>query len=305
MGKKFDFDYIVIGSGPAGATTALALAKAKKEVAIVEGESFGGSAVNSRDVPYGISLDFAHTFSKLSNSPETSTQDAHFNFPTIVSHSEGISSILSDEYKQSFLAAGISCFEGYANFIDSNTIVVGSTQITAAHFIIATGAHLKTNEIAGLDAVNYLTPATAIRSRRLPKAALVVGGGASGCEIAAYFAELGAKVLIMERASHLLPNEDKEVGKTIQEYFENELGMMVLTGSKVVALEQDNVSKRVVFNVDGREKMVRVDCIVLATGSQPTVDCGLENAGVNYKNAGIIVDKGFQTSAKNIYAVGD
>ena len=98
MGKKFDFDYIVIGSGPAGATTALALAKAKKEVAIVEGESFGGSAVNSRDVPYGISLDFAHTFSKLSNSPETSTQDAHFNFPTIVSHSEGISSILSDEY---------------------------------------------------------------------------------------------------------------------------------------------------------------------------------------------------------------
>ena len=80
MGKKFDFDYIVIGSGPAGATTALALAKAKKEVAIVEGESFGGSAVNSRDVPYGISLDFAHTFSKLSNSPETSTQDAHFNF---------------------------------------------------------------------------------------------------------------------------------------------------------------------------------------------------------------------------------
>ena len=52
MGKKFDFEYIVIGSGPAGKAAALALAKAHKKVAIVEGESFGGANLNSRDVPY-------------------------------------------------------------------------------------------------------------------------------------------------------------------------------------------------------------------------------------------------------------
>ena len=122
----------------------------------------------------------------------------------------------------------------------------------------------------------------------MPKAVLVVGGGASGCEIAEYFAELGAKVLIMERSEHLLPREDKEVGDIISEYLTKELGVMVLPNCKVVALEQ-----------------VRVDSIVLATGSQPIVDYGLENAGIKYKNSGILVNKLFQTSAKNIYAIGD
>ncbi len=305
MGKKYNFDYIIIGSGPAGRTAALALAKAKKRVAIVEGDKFGGSALNSRDVPYGVGLNFSHTFAKINNSPEIGGQDLHYNFPTIVAHSDRIISIAGGGDKQPFLDAGITCIDGYANFIDANTIAVGSQQFTASYFILATGAKLKTNEIAGLDAVNYLTPTTAIKVRRLPKAVLVVGGGASGCEIAEYFAELGAKVLIMERSSHLLPHEDKEVGKTIAEYFENELGMMILNSCKVVALEQDNISKRVVFSANGQEKMVRVDCIVLATGSQPVTNYGLENAGVKYKTSGIVVNKGFQTSAKNIYAIGD
>lgn len=51
--------------------------------------------------------------------------------------------------------------------------------------------------------------------------------------------------------------------------------------------------------------MVLTDCVILATGSTPSLDYGLENAGIKYKNSGIVVDKYFQTSAKNIYAIGD
>ena len=51
MGKKYDFKYIVIGSGPAGSAAALKLAKAKKSVALVEGRFYGGSNLNSRDIP--------------------------------------------------------------------------------------------------------------------------------------------------------------------------------------------------------------------------------------------------------------
>ncbi len=305
MGKKYDYDYIIIGSGPAGKAAATTLAKAGKRVAIVEGDKFGGSALNSRDVPYKVGLNFSHSFARINSFPEIGNQDLHYNFPTIVSHISQTVSLVGGNNMQPFLDAGITCVEGYASFINSNTIVVGSQQFTASYFILATGSQLKSGEISGLGAVSYLTPTTAIKVRRLPKAVVVVGGGSSGCEIAEYFAELGSKVLIMERASHLLPREDKEAGKTITEYFKNKLGMMVLTSSKVVALEQDNLSKRVIFSFNGQEKLVRADCIILATGSQPVVNYGLENAGVKYKTSGIIVDKYFQTSTKNIYAVGD
>lgn len=305
MGRKYNFDYIVIGSGPAGSTTALILAKAKKHVAVVEGRAFGGANLNTRDIPYGVSLGFSHIFSNFMNYPEVRGQDFHFNFPTVVAHQDYVVNQLGGDQRKMFEEANITCIEGYAHFLDDHTVAVGDQQYTAEIFVLATGARLKTSEISGLDTVNYLTPDTAVKIRRLPKFAFVVGGGPTGCEIAEYYAELGAKVLIMERASRLLPLEDKEASETLTDYFVNELGMMVITGSKVVAVEQDGLTKRVIFSNGEQEKMVRVDCVVIATGSAPVVDMGLENAGVKYKKSGIIVNRFFQTSVKNIYALGD
>ena len=86
MGRKYNFNYIVIGSGPAGSAAALTLAKSKKRVALVEGKYFGGANLNTRDIPYSVALDFAHTYHKISHFPEFSHQDFSFNFPTIVAH---------------------------------------------------------------------------------------------------------------------------------------------------------------------------------------------------------------------------
>ena len=305
MGKKYDFDYIIIGSGPAGSTTALNLAKAKKHVALIEGNGFGGSNLNTRDIPYGVSLGFSHTFAKLARYPEINRQNLHFNFPSVASHQARVISALGGNDTKPYESAGITCIKGYANFLDNHTVAVGSEQYSAKDFIIATGSHLKTGEISGLDTVQYLTPETAIKVRRLPRVAFVIGGGASGCEIAEYYAELGVKVLIMELKDRLLPREDAEVGACLKSYFEKELGMMVVLDSKVIAIEPHGSTKRVVFTTNGRERMVTVDCVVVATGSEPNTDLGLENAGVKYKRTGIITDKLLQTSAKNIYAIGD
>ena len=84
MGRKYDFDYIVIGSGPAGSAATLALAKTKKRIALVESKYFGGSNINTRDIPYGVTLDFAHTYHKASHFPEFSHQDFSFNFPITI-----------------------------------------------------------------------------------------------------------------------------------------------------------------------------------------------------------------------------
>lgn len=305
MNKKYDFDYLIIGSGPAGRTAALRLAKAKKRVGLVEGNLFGGSELNTRDLPSTINLNFAHAYAKLHDYPALAGQDFHYNFPSLVSHTEHVTAELREQGTAALQAAGATLISGYAHFIDERTITVGTTQYTAASFILATGSQPKTREISGLDTVNYLTPDTAFKIRRLPRYVFVIGGGPTGVQIATYFAELGTKVIIMERSHRLLPREDKEVSATLTEYFENDLGIMVIPNAKVVAIEQDQISKRVIFNSAGQEKLVRIDCIVLATGSAPVTDYGLENASVKYRNSGIITDKSFQTSARHIYAIGD
>lgn len=306
MGKKFDFDYIIIGSGPAGTTAALTLAKnKKKKVAIVEGNKYGGTNLNTRDVPYAISLNFVHNFYNLKDSPELTGQVLHYNFPTIASHQEKIARALGAGDKKIFEDAGITCIDGYANFLDPNTIAVGDKKITSDYFVLATGAKLNTDGIVGLDSVNYYTPDTIIKIRRLPKFVLVVGGGSTGCEIAEYFAKLGTKVILMEADSRILPKEDKEASESMRNYFERKLGIMIMENCKVVEITNDKGVKRVVFAVGKREKMVHIDCVVLATGSTPYTNYGLENADVKFNKSGILVDKFFQTSARNIFAIGD
>lgn len=305
MSKKFDFQYIVIGSGPAGATVATTLAKAKKGVALVEGRFFGGSNLNTRDIPYSIALDFAHTYSKINSYPEFKNQDFSFNLSTTISRELKAAIDTGGNNKKLYEEASVVCLNGFANFLDQHTIAIKNKRLTSANFVIATGAHLNTKNISGIDTTSFLTPETAIRIRRLPKVIAVIGAGSTGCELASFYAELGCKVLLFEAANRILPREDTDVSATIADYFAHSLGINVINTSKVVAIGQDTTSKYVVFKYGATEKMVRVEEIALATGSLPNTDCGLENAKVKYKETGITVNKFFETSAKNIYAVGD
>ena len=306
MGKSFDFDYIIIGSGPAGATAALELAKNKrKKIALVEGKNYGGSNLNTRDIPYAVSLNFVHTFHNLKNLPEASRQNFHYNFPTIVAHQNSVINSIKFGDKKFYRNSGITCIDGFANFLDANTIAVGNKKFTANYFILATGAELNTADIIGLESVDYFTPNTIIKIRRLPKYALIVGGGSTGCEIAEYLAKLGTKVILMESNARILPKEEPEASELLREYFEKELDVRVMEKCRVVEIAKDKNAKRVIFATDNREKMVRVDCVVLATGSNPRTDYGLENANVRFNESGIIVDRLFQTSNRNIFAIGD
>lgn len=306
MGKKFDFDIIVIGSGPAGSAAALTLAKAKKRVAVIEGGAWGGTDFCTRKIPYAASRQFAKLVTEIRRGGKfgLSALNLHFNLPTAIAWQRAVVKNASDGCKKKFEEAKVTCIDGYANFLDVHTVAVGDKKYTANEFILATGAKASTIEIAGAERVMHLTPETALRLRRVPKAVLVVGGGKSGCETAEYFAELGSKVLIMEASERLLPREDAEVGATIADYFANNLGMMVLLNTRVVALEEDTNGRRVVFMSKKGEKAVRIDTIVLATGAKAVTDYGLENVGVKYRKSGIVVDKTLKTTAKNIYAVG-
>lgn len=307
MKKKIDFDYIVIGGGVAGRTAALGLAKAGEKVALITHNKIGGAEINSIDLPYGINLDFAHLYGQVRFGEKKGfvPTGLKFDFPKLISWQDKAIKAARDEVLAQLTDAKVELISGKAKLVDKNTVAVGDKEYTTDRIILATGAKLNDAGISGLDIVEALSPNNAMRMIRVPRAVAVVGGGAAGCEIAEYFAELGSKVLILEMTGRILPHEDEEVGKTMAEYFNKERGMMVLPDCRVIGLEQDAISRRVIFVNNGRERMVRVDTIVLATGLKPVTDYGLENAGVEYKKSGIIVDEFFRTSAKNIYAIGD
>lgn len=305
MRRKNDFDYIIIGSGPAGSTAALFLAKAKKRVALIEEHFFGGTNLNTRDIPYYTALKSASLYRKVLSAPEFNNQDISISLPNLLSHQLKTIIQAGGNDKKPFEEAGVVCLHGPANLLDKNTVAVGDQKFSTNSFILATGSKLKTSEISGVNSVSYLTPESAIKIRRLPKVAIVIGAGSSGCEIAEFYAKLGTKVILLEMADRILPREDAEVAETMTNYFTHELGMIVLPNCKVVALEQQQTTKRIIFHNGNHEKYVQTDCVILATGSEPYLDYGLENAGIKYKNTGIQVDKLFQTSAKNIYAIGD
>ena len=306
MGRKYDFKYLVIGGGAAGTAAAQTLAKAKKRVGLVEGGYFGGANLNTRDVPYAVTLDFAHTFYRALHLPEFGYEDFSFSFPSVVAHQMKAVVELGGNNPARYEQSGLIVIQGYANFLDEHTVAVGERKFTAENFILATGTKLKTDGIDGLNAVNYLPPETALKIRRLPEAALIVGGGSTGCEIAEYYATLGAKTIIVEKSPRLLPQEDVEASQAVASHLANDLGVMVLTNSRVLALAQDDASKYIVFESEHEQKMVRADCIILATGSKANLDYGLNNTGVKITKDGVIkTDRYFATSVKHIYAVGD
>lgn len=307
MLKKYDFDYIVIGSGTAGSAAALMAAGAGLSVALVEAEKWGGSELNYRDVPYKAALHFSHSYAKALSGAKVGLSSANlrYNYPTSVNWRAGVMRKSGSGNKKRFEDAGITCIKGFAHFIGPNTISVNDKEISAKKFLIATGSVPAKTKITGADETSCLTPNNVLNLKRLPKVALVVGAGATGCEIAEYLAELGVKVLIAESKKQLLPNEDAEVGQTMAEYFEKKLGIKVLTGAKVVAIEGEKLAKKVIFVNGQQEKTVRVEAVVLATGTAPATDLGLENADVRYDKDGILVDKMLATTNKNILAAGD
>lgn len=307
VGRKFDYEYLVIGSGAAGSAAALLAAGLGVKTAIVEADRWGGTTLNYRDVPYAAALGFAQRYTEAVDGTRfgMSSGNLRYNYPTVLNWQATAVRRAGGGNRKVFENAGIDCYHGFAQFISPHEIAVGEQQISSEKFLLATGTDLAVSGISGVELVNCWSPDTALRMAKLPKALMVVGGGSTGCEIAEYFAALGVQVLIAETQDRLLPREDPEVSEVIEQHLRKHFQVEILTDSRVVALVQEAKAKQVVFVRDGQEKSVRVEAIVLATTPEPSTDYGLENVGVKFSYRGVEVTNGLKTTSGHIWAAGD
>jgi dihydrolipoamide dehydrogenase len=304
----FDYDLIVIGSGAGGSAAAAIAARAGKRVAIVESDVFGGESPNWSDVPTKALLHVARLYDEARHGDKFGlrTSTLGYNYPSIRAWKElAVKRTGAAGNRHFYESHGISAFNGNAHFLTPHEISVNRRHLSAAHFLIATGSSWVTPKIQGITDVPFFTPRTILEALRPPKSLFIIGGGSHGVEIAQLMATFGTKVYIAEQAARLLPKQDAEVGELMERGLTDQKGVTVLTHSRVISVEKQGLTKRILISRAGVEKFVKADEILVATGRMPNVDLGLENASVKYTPKGIEVNDQLQTSVKHIYAAGD
>lgn len=304
----FDYDLIVIGSGAGGSAAATIAARAGKRVAIIEEDTFGGDSPNWGDIPTKALLHAAKVYDEArhANRFGLRTTTLGYNYPSLRAWKDlAVKRTGAANNRRFYENNGISAFNGKAHFLTPHEITVNRRHLSAAYFLIATGSTWLTPKIQGLDTTTFFTPRTILEAMRPPKSLFIIGGGSYGVEIAQLMSIFGTKVYIAEQAGRLLPQYDQEVGELIERVLTEQKGATVLTHSRVLSVEKDGISKKILISRGGVEKIVKADEILIATGRIPNVDLGLDNASVKYTPKGIEVNDFLQTSVKHIYAAGD
>jgi pyruvate/2-oxoglutarate dehydrogenase complex dihydrolipoamide dehydrogenase (E3) component len=223
-----------------------------------------------------------------------------------------------DDSPEALKAFGVDTIHGRARLTSRHTLSVAMNDdesdehtITARYGILwCTGATAKKQiDIPGLETVTVVTYEDVWQLESLPETLTVVGGGPVGCELAQALARLGSKVTMV--AGRLLPREEPEVSRILQQVFEEDENITIVNG-RLERVERNGPAGGhtaiVSLNEDSsKEIKVEGDVMLLSIGRTPnTRGMGLENVGVDLlDNGGISVNDRLQTSLKGVYAAGD
>ncbi len=303
----YDYDLIVIGSGPAGSLAAESAARAGRRVAVIEQGILGGSAPTVGDLPLQSLLTAAHAFDEARRAAQFGirTSTIGYNYPSIKNWKDltvkrsGVAS--TGDYLR---GRGISVFKGRAHFLSPNQLSIARRHLSAEKILIATGASPAIPAIPGLEAVDYLTAETIIDLIRPPKTLMIIGAGATGIQLAELFAIFGTKVYLLESKKRILPKQDDEVSEALTEIFRKQRGMEIITSASVISVKKESPLTRVTYLTGEHEHSLKVERVLVAAGWTPNTDIGLENAGVEYDQSGIHTDSHLITSSRHIFAAG-
>jgi len=276
------------------------------KVAIAEPGRFGGTCVNVGCIPKKLFSYAAHWREdfKLAEAygwtVGSSSQPPRFDWQTLLKNKDREIARLNGVYERVLVNAGVEIHRARATVLGPNEVEIDGKKRTAKHILVATGSWPQLPVIPGIE--HAITSNEAFALERLPKRAVVVGGGYIALEFASIFQGLGVETMLTYRGKRLLRGFDAELGTRIAEEMAAK-GVNVCFGCEPAAIRKRN-DLEIEFT-DGR--IERTDLVMFATGRRPnTAKLGLESAGVKLAADGaIIVDRYSASSVPSIHAVGD
>ena len=315
--NPYDYDLLVIGSGPAGQRAAIQGSKLDKRVALIEKKTvLGGVSVNTGTIPsktlreavLNLSGYREKEFYGLSYSVKQriTMQDLLHRVDTVIKHE-------IDVTRAQLLRNRVEVISAAASFVTAHTLRLeyaeggGERQVSARQIIIATGTEATRDEHIPFDGKRVLTSDDVLLLEELPRTLAVVGAGVIGGEYASMFAALGVRVTLVDKRTRLLPFVDGEIVDTLA-YHMRENRVTLRLGESVAAIEkiEDDSGERVRILLDSGKQIV-TDMVLYSIGrTGNTAKLNLESAGLETDDRGRIpVNEHYQTKVETIYAVGD
>ena len=309
------YDFIIIGTGPAGLAAAMTAAKSGKKVLVLEKEgSLGGVCVNTGTFPSktlreAVLYLTGHLKRKVFEDNSCSTQNAEISMERLKQRLYNVrieeQAIITCQLERN----GVDLIRGSARFIDDHRIIVSilaegkEREVSGERIIIATGSSPRNPPEIPFDHETILDSTSILNIKQIPASMIILGGGVIGSEYATIFAALGVKVTLLDRGDKLLKFLDHEIIDELQNNFP---GGNINYINNCGNFQVEKVTAGAQVTLDGGQ-IFCADCLFFALGREAnTAGLDIHTAGVKLNEHHYIeVNELYQSSAANIYAVGD
>lgn len=301
---------VIIGGGPGGYEAALVASQLGAQVTLIECDGIGGAAVLTDVVPSKalIAVAEAAIDTKGSSAIGVHATNVTIDIADVNARLKKWAATQSSDISLRLQSQGVQVLAGTAELIDAGKVKAklnDGTEISlsAEVVLLATGARPRELPSAAIDGERILNWKQLYEFTELPSELIVVGSGVTGAEFAGAYQALGSQVTLVSSRDQVLPGEDSEAAKVVQDVFAKR-GMKVLSQSRAVQVTR--IENGVAVELASGEVIEGSHCL-MAVGSLPnTENLGLSKAGVKTNDSGFIeVDKVSRTSVRGVYAAGD
>lgn len=305
---EFDFDLIVIGSGPGGYVSAIRASQLGLKTAVIEKDKTGGVCLNVGCIPSKALIHQAEIFSHIPHLEKMGVKvdSSKFSYENVFKQSREAADKLSKGVTGLLKKNKITYIQGTGKLTDNpNKVSVDGKTHTARFILLATGSSPRQLPGFEFDEKQVLSSTGALYLTEVPKSIIILGSGAIGMEFAYILNAFGSKVTVVEMMPYLLPIEDRTTAGVVEKEFKAK-GIEFLYNTKALSLKKNPKGIEVSIETGGKSTTLKAEKILVATGRVPnTSDLGLEALNIETERGFVVVRDYYKTSIANIYAIGD